>query len=125
MAISFGAGFAQHTPGTLGKRDGSRLLMVRGVARQGVAAAEIRLRTLCCRSFELGIGLVARPRSPGRKPGRGSGPRGRNAGPGCDGTLRIATSRLDLSAELIGAIYRQRWLIEELEARIAPYSLPA
>jgi len=39
-------------------------------------------------------------------------PRGRNAGPGCDGTLRIATSRLDLSAELIGEIYRQRWLIE-------------
>lgn len=39
-------------------------------------------------------------------------PRGRNAGPGCDGTLRIATSRLDLPAELIGEIYRQRWLIE-------------
>jgi hypothetical protein len=38
--------------------------------------------------------------------------RGRNAGPGCDGTLRIATSRLDLPAELIGEIYRQRWLIE-------------
>jgi len=39
-------------------------------------------------------------------------PRGRDAGPGCDGTLRIATSRLDLPAELISDIYRQRWLIE-------------
>ena len=38
--------------------------------------------------------------------------RGRNAGSGCDGMLRIATSRLDLPAELIGEIYRQRWLIE-------------
>lgn len=39
-------------------------------------------------------------------------PRGHGAGPGCDGTLRIVTSRLDLPAELIGEIYRQRWLIE-------------
>lgn len=33
-------------------------------------------------------------------------------GPRCDGTLRIATNRLDLPAELIADIYRQRWLIE-------------
>jgi IS4 transposase len=33
-------------------------------------------------------------------------------GPRCDGTLRIATNRLDLPAELIAGIYRQRWLIE-------------
>jgi len=31
--------------------------------------AGIRLRPLFCRSFELGIGLVARPRGPGWKPG--------------------------------------------------------
>jgi len=47
---------------------GSRLLMLRGAARQGVAAAGIRLRTLFCRSVELGIGLVARPRSTHKKP---------------------------------------------------------
>jgi len=33
-------------------------------------------------------------------------------GPRCDGTLRIVTNRLDLPAELIAEIYRQRWLIE-------------
>jgi hypothetical protein len=33
-------------------------------------------------------------------------------GPRCDGTLKIATNRLDLPAELIGEIYRLRWLIE-------------
>jgi hypothetical protein len=48
---------------------GSRLLMLRGAARQGVAAAGIRLRTLFCRSVELGLGLVAHTRSPGWKPG--------------------------------------------------------
>jgi hypothetical protein len=38
--------------------------------------------------------------------------RGGYGGPRCDGTLRIATNRLDLPAELIGEIYRLRWLIE-------------
>ncbi|MBI1315211.1 transposase, partial [bacterium] len=32
--------------------------------------------------------------------------------PACDGVLRIATSRLDLPAELISQLYRHRWLIE-------------
>lgn len=35
-----------------------------------------------------------------------------STGPSCDGTLRIATNRLDLPAELISEIYRLRWLIE-------------
>jgi hypothetical protein len=33
-------------------------------------------------------------------------------GPRCDGVLRIATNRFDLSAELIAEMYRLRWLIE-------------
>jgi hypothetical protein len=33
-------------------------------------------------------------------------------GPRCDGTLRIATSRLDLPADLIAEMYRLRWTIE-------------
>lgn len=33
-------------------------------------------------------------------------------GPRCDGVLRIVTDRLDLPAELIAEIYRQRWVIE-------------
>jgi IS4 transposase len=35
-----------------------------------------------------------------------------STGPSCDGQLRIATNRLDLPAELVGEIYRLRWLIE-------------
>lgn len=35
-----------------------------------------------------------------------------STGPSCDGQLRLATNRLDLPAELIGEIYRLRWLIE-------------
>lgn len=38
--------------------------------------------------------------------------RGGSTGPSCDGKLRIATNRLDLPAELIGEMYRLRWLIE-------------
>ena len=45
------------------------VLMVRRVARQSVAAAGIWWRTLFCRSCELGVGFVTRPRSPGREPG--------------------------------------------------------
>jgi hypothetical protein len=37
---------------------------------------------------------------------------GGTAGPGSDGYLRIATSLLDVPAEVIGFIYQQRWLIE-------------
>ncbi len=37
---------------------------------------------------------------------------GTSTGPDCDGVLRIATSRLDLPAELISQLYRHRWLIE-------------
>jgi hypothetical protein len=37
---------------------------------------------------------------------------GGSTGPNCDGFLRIATNRLDLPAELIGEIYRLRWMIE-------------
>ena len=37
---------------------------------------------------------------------------GGGTGPNCDGSLRIATNRLDLPAELIGEIYRLRWMIE-------------
>jgi IS4 transposase len=33
-------------------------------------------------------------------------------GPRSDGTLRIVTNRLDLPAELVAEIYRQRWMIE-------------
>jgi IS4 transposase len=35
-----------------------------------------------------------------------------STGPSCDGKLRLATNRLDLPAELIGEMYRLRWLIE-------------
>jgi len=35
-----------------------------------------------------------------------------STGPSCDGKLRLATNRLDLPAELIGEIYRLRWLVE-------------
>lgn len=38
--------------------------------------------------------------------------RGSSTGPSCDGTLRIATNRLDLPAQLISQMYRLRWLIE-------------
>jgi IS4 transposase len=38
--------------------------------------------------------------------------RGGSTGQSCDGTLRLATNRLDLPAELIGQMYRLRWLIE-------------
>ena len=37
--------------------------------------------------------------------------RGSSTGPSCDGLLRLATNRLDLPAELIGQMYRLRWLI--------------
>lgn len=42
---------------------------------------------------------------------RGKGCHG-STGPSCDGRLRLATNRLDLPAELIGEMYRLRWLIE-------------
>jgi IS4 transposase len=35
-----------------------------------------------------------------------------STGPSCDGKLRLATNRLDLPAELIGEMYRLRWVIE-------------
>jgi IS4 transposase len=38
--------------------------------------------------------------------------RGGSTGPGCDGTLRLVTNRLDLPAELVSEMYRLRWLIE-------------
>ena len=38
--------------------------------------------------------------------------RGGGTGSSCDGTLRIATDRLDLPAELLSEMYRLRWLIE-------------
>ena len=38
--------------------------------------------------------------------------RGGSTGPSCDGMLRLVTNRLDLPAELIGEMYRLRWLIE-------------
>jgi Transposase DDE domain len=38
--------------------------------------------------------------------------RGGSTGPSCDGCLRLSTNRLDLPAELIGEMYRLRWLIE-------------
>ena len=50
--------------------------------------------------------VKATPHSSRGKRGRGS------TGPNCDGSLRIATNRLDLPAELIGEIYRLRWMIE-------------
>jgi hypothetical protein len=37
---------------------------------------------------------------------------GGTAGPRSDGTLRLATNRLDVPADVIAFIYRQRWLIE-------------
>jgi IS4 transposase len=50
--------------------------------------------------------VKATPHRSGGKTGGGS------TGPNCDGFLRIATNRLDLPAELIGEIYRLRWMIE-------------
>jgi len=47
----------------------AQVLVLRGGVQQSGAAAGIRVRTLFCRSVELGLGLVARPRSPGWKPG--------------------------------------------------------
>jgi IS4 transposase len=40
------------------------------------------------------------------------GRKGRTAGPPSDGILRIATNLLDVPAEIIAEIYRQRWAIE-------------
>ena len=40
------------------------------------------------------------------------GRKGGTAGPPSDGILRIATNLLDVPAEVIAAIYQQRWLIE-------------
>jgi len=40
------------------------------------------------------------------------GRKGGTAGPSSDGTLRIATNLLDVPAEVLAAIYQQRWLIE-------------
>jgi hypothetical protein len=37
---------------------------------------------------------------------------GGTAGPRSDGTLRLATNRLDVPADVIAFIYRRRWLIE-------------
>jgi len=52
------------------------------------------------------VTVKATPHRSGGKTGGGS------TGPNCDGFLRIATNRLDLPAELIGEIYRLRWMIE-------------
>ena len=52
------------------------------------------------------VTVKAPPHSSRGKRGGGS------TGPNCDGSLRIATNRLDLPAELIGEIYRLRWMIE-------------
>jgi hypothetical protein len=52
------------------------------------------------------VTVTATPHRSGGKSGGGS------TGPHCDGFLRIATNRLDLPAELIGEIYRLRWMIE-------------
>ena len=52
------------------------------------------------------VTVKATPHSSRGKRGGGS------TGPNCDGSLRIATNRLDLPAELIGEIYRLRWMIE-------------
>jgi hypothetical protein len=43
---------------------------------------------------------------------RRGGRKGGTAGPPSDGILRIATNLLDVPAEVIAAIYQQRWLIE-------------
>lgn len=40
------------------------------------------------------------------------GRKGDTAGPSCDGWIRIATNLLDVPAEIIAAIYQQRWTIE-------------
>jgi hypothetical protein len=40
------------------------------------------------------------------------GRKGKTAGPGSDGRLLIATDLLDVPAEVVALIYRQRWLIE-------------
>jgi hypothetical protein len=37
---------------------------------------------------------------------------GGTSGPGSDGFLRLATNLLDVPPEIIGALYKQRWLIE-------------
>jgi hypothetical protein len=52
------------------------------------------------------VTVKATPHSSRGKRGGGS------TGPNCDGSLRIATNHLDLPAELIGEIYRLRWMIE-------------
>lgn len=52
------------------------------------------------------VTVKATPHSSRGKRGGGS------TGPNCDGSLRIASNRLDLPAELIGEIYRLRWMIE-------------
>jgi hypothetical protein len=52
------------------------------------------------------VTVKATPHRSGGKTGGG------RTGPNCDGFLRIATNRLDLSAELVRELYRLRWLIE-------------
>ena len=58
------------------------------------------------------VTVKATPDRSGGKTGGGS------TGPNCDGFLRIATNRLDLPAELIGQIYRLRWMPEGVAARL-------
>jgi IS4 transposase len=55
------------------------------------------------------VRIVTGKATPHRSGGKTSGG---STGPNCDGFLRIATNRLDLPAELIGEIYRLRWMIE-------------
>jgi hypothetical protein len=40
------------------------------------------------------------------------GRKGKSAGPGSDGILRVATDMLDVPAEVISDIFRNRWAIE-------------
>ncbi len=50
--------------------------------------------------------------TPHKRTGRASRKGGGTAGPASDGVLRIATNLLDVPAEVIADIYKQRWLIE-------------
>jgi hypothetical protein len=56
---------------------------------------------------------------------RGKSPGGGKTGPPSDGILRIATNLVDVPAEIVAEIYRQRWTIELFPLLQAHLGLPA
>jgi hypothetical protein len=109
---------AAHSSYVCRVRDNSRYDVVEGRA---LSAEAVAAGVLSDEIVELGAGTSAakRPDHPVRlvqvavTPSMPRGKtRGGKTGPPSDGVLRIATNLLDVPAEIIAEIYRQRWTIE-------------